>query len=53
MADLLTMQPTTNFSLHIVTPIERRDQVRREIIRPVFSYLEGGKNGGSVFVLIL
>jgi hypothetical protein len=43
MADLLTMQPTTNFSLHIVTPIERRDQVRREIIRPVFSYLEGGK----------
>jgi len=36
------MQPTTNFSLHIVAPIDRRDQVRREIVRPVFSYLEGG-----------
>jgi hypothetical protein len=43
MADLLAMQPTTSFSLHIVAPIERRDQVRREIVRPVFSYLEGGK----------
>jgi hypothetical protein len=43
MADLLAMQPTTNFSLHIVAPITRRNQVRREIIRPVFSYLEGGK----------
>ena len=42
MADLLAMQPTTNFALHIVAPIERRDQVRREIVRPVFSYLEGG-----------
>jgi EVE domain len=43
MADLLAMQPTTNFSLHIVAPIERRDQVRRETVRPVFSYLEGGQ----------
>lgn len=42
MADLLAMQPRMNFSLHIVAPIERRDQVRREIIRPVFSVLEGG-----------
>lgn len=42
MADLLAMQPRMNIMLHIVAPIERRDQVRREIIRPVFSVLEGG-----------
>ena len=42
MADLLTMQPRMDISLHIVAPTERREQVRREIIRPVFSVLEGG-----------
>jgi hypothetical protein len=42
MADLLAMQPRIDISLHIIAPIERRDQVRREIIRPVFSVLEGG-----------
>ena len=42
MADLLAMQPRMNISLHIVAPAERRDQVRREIVRPVFSVLEGG-----------
>jgi hypothetical protein len=42
MADLLTMQPRIDISLHIVSPLERRDQVRREIVRPVFSVLEGG-----------
>jgi hypothetical protein len=42
MADLLAMQPRMNIMLHIVAPIERRDQVRREIVRPVFSVLEGG-----------
>lgn len=42
MADLLAMQPRMNISLHIVAPNERREQVRREIIRPVFSVLEGG-----------
>jgi EVE domain len=42
MADLLAMQPRMNITLHIVAPIERRDQVRREIVRPVFSVLEGG-----------
>lgn len=36
------MQPRMNFMLHIVAPLERRDQVRREIIRPVFSVMEGG-----------
>lgn len=42
MADLLAMQPRMNISLHIVAPAERRDQARREIVRPVFSVLEGG-----------
>ena len=42
MADLLAMQPRMNISLHIVAPAERREQVRREIVRPVFSVLEGG-----------
>lgn len=42
MADLLAMQPRMNISLHIVAPSDRREQVRREIVRPVFSVLEGG-----------
>jgi hypothetical protein len=42
MADLLAMQPRMNISLHIVAPTDRRDRVRREIVRPVFSILEGG-----------
>jgi hypothetical protein len=36
------MQPRMNIMLHIVAPIERREQVRREIVRSVFSVLEGG-----------
>jgi len=42
MADLLAMQPRINISLHIVAPSSRRDLVRRKIVRPVFSILEGG-----------
>jgi Mrr N-terminal domain len=42
MADLLALQPRLQISLHIVAPTSRREQVRREIVRPVFSYLEGG-----------
>jgi len=42
MADLLAMQPRMNISLHIVAPATRREKVRREIVRPVFSVLEGG-----------
>jgi hypothetical protein len=42
MADLLALQPRMNIQLHIVAPSERRDQVRREIVRPVFSVMEGG-----------
>lgn len=42
IADLLAMQPRMDISLHIVAPVERREQVRREIVRPVFSVMEGG-----------
>ena len=46
MADLLAMQPNMNIDLHIVAPDDRRNQVRREIVRPVFSVLEGGAMSG-------
>lgn len=42
MADLLVLQPRIQILLHIVAPASRREQVRREIVRPVFSVLEGG-----------
>jgi hypothetical protein len=42
MADLLAMQPNLQIPLCIVAPSERRDQVRREIVRPVFAVMEGG-----------
>jgi hypothetical protein len=53
MADLLAMQPRMNISLRIVAPIERRDQVRREIIRPVFSVLEGGAMAERLLVSLV
>jgi hypothetical protein len=36
MADLLALQPNMSINLHIVSPISRRNQVLREIRRPVF-----------------
>lgn len=42
MADLLALQPNIKIKLSIVAPEDRREQVRREIIRPVFSVMEGG-----------
>ena len=42
MADLLALQPNMDIHLHIVAPVERREQVLREIRRPVFSLLERG-----------
>jgi len=42
MADLLAMQPRLDIPLHIVAPEARRNDVRREILRPVFSVLDGG-----------
>lgn len=42
MADLLALQPNMEISLHIVAPDERREKVKSEILRPVFSLLERG-----------
>jgi predicted RNA-binding protein len=42
MADLLALQPNMDIKLHIVAPLERRDKVFEEILRPVFSLLEKG-----------
>jgi hypothetical protein len=42
MADLLALQPNMDIKLHIVAPFARRDKVKRELQRPVFSLLERG-----------
>jgi hypothetical protein len=42
MADLIALQPQFQIKLHIVAPEDRRDRVRQEILRPVFTYMEGG-----------
>jgi hypothetical protein len=42
MADLLALQPNMSIKLHIVAPEERKDKVFREMLRPVFTYLEAG-----------
>lgn len=41
MADLVALQPNINIKLHIVAPAEKREKVLQEILRPVFSLLEG------------
>lgn len=41
MADLIALQPNINIKLHIVAPAERLEKVLQEILRPVFSLLEG------------
>jgi hypothetical protein len=35
------LQPNINIHLHIVAPAEKREKVLQEIMRPVFSLLEG------------
>jgi hypothetical protein len=42
MADLLALQPNMAIRLHIVAPTERREKVKSQIVRPVFSLLEQG-----------
>jgi hypothetical protein len=42
MADLLALQPNMDIRLHIVAPAHRREKVKEEIQRPVFSLLERG-----------
>lgn len=41
MADLLELQPDINIRLHVVAPAARREEVFRELQRPVFSRLAG------------
>jgi hypothetical protein len=42
MADLIALQPQFQIKLHIVAPEDRKDKVRQEVLRPVFTYMEGG-----------
>lgn len=42
MADLLSLLPNLEVKIHIVAPIKRRDEVFKQISRPVFSVMEGG-----------
>jgi predicted RNA-binding protein len=42
MSDLIALQPQFRIKLHIVAPEERRDKVRQQILRPTFTYMEGG-----------
>jgi hypothetical protein len=42
MADLLALQPNMDIRLHIAAPVERREKVLREMVRPVFSLLDRG-----------
>jgi hypothetical protein len=42
MSDLLALQPNMDIRLPIVAPLERRDKVRKEILRPTFSLLDRG-----------
>ena len=42
MADLMALLPNLTITAHIVAPSNRRNKVLQEIMRPVFSYLEGG-----------
>jgi hypothetical protein len=42
MADLLSLLPMLKIKIHIVAPDARRDEVFRQISRPVFSVMESG-----------
>ncbi len=47
MADLLALQPNINIKLHIVADEDRKDEVKRQIQRPVFSLLSAGPLAAS------
>jgi len=42
MADLLALQPMLDIKIHIVAPSDRRDEVFKQISRPVFAVMERG-----------
>lgn len=42
MADLLSLLPNIKVKIHLVAPTNRRDEVFKQISRPVFSVMENG-----------
>jgi len=42
MADLLSLLPNIEVKIHLVAPTNRRDEVFKQISRPVFSVMENG-----------
>jgi len=42
MADLLSLLPTLKIIIHVVAPAARRDEVFKQLSRPVFSVMESG-----------
>jgi hypothetical protein len=42
MADLLALQPMLDIKIHIVAPQERREEVFKQITRPIFAVMEKG-----------
>ncbi len=42
MADLLALQPMLDINIHIVASSDRREEVFRQISRPVFTFMEKG-----------
>jgi len=46
MSDLVVLVPILNFPLYIVSPRSRMEQVKRELSRPTFQYLELHKRCG-------
>jgi hypothetical protein len=42
MADLLALQPMLDIKIHIVAPTNRREEVFKQISRPVFAVMERG-----------
>lgn len=42
MADLLSLVPNINIKIHLVAPISRREEVFKQISRPVFSVMGSG-----------
>ena len=42
MADLLSLLPNIDISIHVVAPAKRRTEVFKQISRPVFTVMEKG-----------
>lgn len=42
MADLLALQPMLDIKIHLVAPVERREEVFKQVSRPVFTVMEKG-----------